>query len=192
MENFELWFTVVCCVIGFIGSTIITNKIVKETGKDLSGGFFKKLVMVAGCLGIILLTSCISSPSELEGHISEAALIGIALLVASLVILFFINKSVAKPLTAILLSVFQVLYGMLVLVILIFKIIGHFCGIEFGQGTQKKQAQYTKQQVDDKITREDNVAPENATPEQKDEKARAEGYGSYEDLEKKANMTVED
>ena len=90
------------------------------------------------------------------------------------------------------LSLFQVLYGLLTIVVLIFKIIGHFCGIEFGQGTQKKQAQYTKQQVDDKITREDNVAPENSTPEQKDEKARAEGYGSYEVFEKKANMTVED
>ena len=50
----------------------------------------------------------------------------------------------------------------------------------------------TKLQVDDKIAREDHIAPEFATPEQKDEKARAEGYGSYEELDKKANMTAED
>ncbi len=192
MENFELWFIIVCCVVGFIGSTIMSNKIAKETGKDVSGGFLKKLVMVAGCLGIILLTSCISGSSELEGHISEVVTTGILLLVVSLAILFLMNKSVAKPLPAILLSVFQVLYGMLVLIIMFFKILGHFLGIELGQGTQKKQAQYTKQQIDDKIIRENNVAPEYATPEQKDEKARTEGYSSYEDLENKANMTVED
>ena len=46
--------------------------------------------------------------------------------------------------------------------------------------------------VDDAITREDNVAPEFATPEQKDGRAMNEGYGSYDELEKKANMTVED
>lgn len=192
MENFELWFIIICCVVGFIGSTIMSNKIAKETGKDLSGGFFKKLVMVIGCFGIILLTGCISGSSDLDGHVSEAVLLGIVMFLGSLAILFFINKSAAKPLQAILLSVFQVLYGMLVLVILVFKVLGHFLGMEFGQGAQKKQAQYTKQQIDNKITREDNVAPEFATPEQKDEKARAEGYNSYEELEKKATMTVEE
>ena len=46
--------------------------------------------------------------------------------------------------------------------------------------------------VDNQIVREDSVAPEFATPEQKDEKAREKGYNSYADLEKQANMTVED
>lgn len=192
MEGFVFWFTIVCCVIGFIGSTIMTNKIAKETGNDLSGGFFKKLVMVIGCVGIILLVGSISSSGEVGGHIVEAILLGIFLILASLAILYFINKSATTPASAILLSVFQILYGMLVLVLITIKILGHFLGMEFGQGAQKRQAQYTKKQIDDKITREDKVAPDFATPEQKDSKARAEGHESYDELEKKASMDVED
>jgi len=194
MEDTTLFIILVAFLaVGAIGTLVMKSKLSKKGILAPSNFLANALTIVTG-FGFLLTTLIILNPIlQLEESGSENVIAGLIfglIFVAGGVSLYFINKKANMSKNeAILLTVFEAIYGILALIIFILKLALSFTGFSLGT---KEQAQYTKKQVDDQIVREDSVAPEFATPEQKDEKAREKGYNSYADLEKQANMTVED
>lgn len=198
MEDTTLFIILaIFLAVGAIGTLVMKSKLSKK-GIYVPSNFLTNAVTIVTGLAFLVVGAVILDPTFLSDASTSEAVLGCLIFGGLLIIgglsLFFINKKANMSNgEAILLTVFESIYGLLMLIIFILKLALSFTGFSLGgQETQKKQAQYTKQQIDAQITREDSVAPEFATPEQKDEKARENGYNSYAELEKKSNMTVED
>ncbi len=100
----------VASVIGFIGSIILANNVVKSTGKDLFSGFFRKLLIAVGGLGIMGFMSI----GEEEGALP----IALAMTIGALVILFLLNMKKEVPIAKIIiLTVLEVLSGFVMVLV---------------------------------------------------------------------------
>ncbi len=100
----------VASVIGFIGSIILANNVVKSTGKDLFSGFLRKLLMAVGGIGIMGFMSI----GEEEGALP----IALAMTFGALVILFLLNmKKEVHIAKIIILTVLEVLSGFVMVLV---------------------------------------------------------------------------
>lgn len=192
MENLTLWVMLAFCVVGFIGSTVICRKVMKNEGVDLSGGFFKKIVMVVGSLGIVVISQGLIDGASSDEW-AQVLPFGIGAILVSLLILFFVNKSAVKPSTAAVLSVFQVMYGVLIFFIVAFKLAARMTGFQLGGSSLDgssiggaKQNTYTQ-----KVKKQGAVSVDTATNAQKDKAAQEMGYTSHQSLERDINNVSE-
>lgn len=192
MENLTFWVVLAFCVVGFIGSTVICHKVLKNDGVDLSGGFFKKIVMVIGSLGIIVISQGLIDGASSDEW-AQVLPFGIGAIAVSLLILFFVNKSAVKPSIAIILSVFQVMYGVLIFLIVVLKLASRMAGFQLGGSSfdgssigGAKQNTYTQ-----KVKKQGAVSVDTATNEQKDKAAQEMGYTSHQPLERDINNVSE-
>lgn len=187
MENLTLWVVLAFCAVGFIGSTVICRKVLKNEGVDLSGGFFKKIVMVIGSLGIIVISQGLIDGASSDEW-AQVLPFGIGAILVSLLILFFVNKAAVKPSTAIILSAFQVMYGVLIFVVVVLKLAAGMAGFQLGGSSigGAKQNTYTQ-----KVKKQGAVSVDTATTAQKDKAAQEMGYTGHQPLERDINNVSE-
>ena len=114
----------VCSVVGFFGSLFLAKSIANNTGKDLYTGFIRKVLMIAGGLGIAGFLSI----GQVEGALPVAFLLSIG----SLVLLFLMNfKKEVSIAQVIIISVLEALSGLVMLLVFAFSIIFKMTGSEF-------------------------------------------------------------
>lgn len=111
----------VCSVVGFFGSLFLAKSIANNTGKDLYTGFTRKVLMIAGGLGIAGFLSI----GQVEGALPVAFLLSIG----SLVLLFLMNfKKEVSIVQVIIISVLEALSGLIMLIVLFLSIITKMMG----------------------------------------------------------------
>ncbi len=174
----------IVCLVGYFGSAVMCNKVAKEKGLDLTGGFLKKIPMVASGFGVCILMSAIFMGDEemllFEMGVAMNVLIGLAVFLAGAGILFLTNKKAGDMGIVITLSIFQAMSGLLMLIVFIFKLIGLGFGIQFG--TTKKVT--TQMDYERNVQKHGAYTIDSATEQQKDEAAKDMGYTDSKAVEK--------
>lgn len=168
METLLITLLVVS-VIGFVGSLVLSTSIANSTGKNLYSGFFRKLLMAVGGIGIMGFMSV----GEMEGALPLALLMSIG----ALVVLFLLNmKKEVSIVKVIILSILETLSGFVMVLAwglgIILKMFsgGSFASLDFDSKI-KKAAQ------------EHNEMLEARRKEHREEHARSLGFDSPEEAE---------
>ena len=111
----------VCSVVGYIGSLFLANSIANKTGKDLYTGFIRKMLMIAGGIGI--------AGFLYGGEVEGALPIALILSIGSLVLLFLMNfKKGVSIVQVIILSVLEALSGLVTIIALFLSIVFKMMG----------------------------------------------------------------
>ncbi len=106
----------VMSVVGYVASLFMAASIARSTGQNLFSGFFRKLLMVVGGIGIMGFLSV--------GEVDGALPIALIMSIGGLALLFLLNKKKEVPVgKVIILSVFETLSGFVMVLVFAFSII---------------------------------------------------------------------